>query len=160
MIKPLAIAACLAFAAPIAAHPAYTTTTISVAQADTMMAAAVKDAEARKLALAIVVTDEAGRIVLARRMDGAPPHAFDLAHRKARTAALIGAPTAVAQERFAEGDQTLLAIDGMLPIAGGLPLKLDGKTLGAIGVSGSPPPSDEAAAQAGLDALLAHLRPR
>lgn len=160
MFKPFAAAALLALAVPAAAHPPYTATTISVAQADTMMAAAVKDAEARKLALAIVVTDEAGRIVLARRMDGAPPHAFDLAHRKARTAALIGAPTAVAQERFAKGDNSLLAIDGMLPIAGGLPLKLDGRMLGAIGVSGSPPPSDEAAAKAGLDALMAHLTPR
>jgi uncharacterized protein GlcG (DUF336 family) len=153
MIRPLLLAVSFALAAPAAAQAPYTATTISVAQADAMMTAAVKEAGARKLALAIVVVDEAGRIVLARRMDGALPHAFELAHRKARTAALIRASTTAAQESFAKGDHTLLAIDGMLPIAGGLPVKYDGRTLGAIGVSGSPPASDEAVAAAGLAAL-------
>lgn len=152
MIRPLLLAAALASSAAMAQAPR-TTTTISIAQADTMMAAAVKEAEARKVALAIVVVDEAGRIVLARRMDGALPHAFELAKRKAMTAALIRASTTAAQEGFAKGDHTLLAIDNMLPIAGGLPVKHGARTIGAIGASGSPPATDEAVVQAGLAAL-------
>ncbi len=151
MLKPFLLA--LALAAPAAAQAPYTTTTISVAQADAMMAAAVKEAEARNVALAIIVVDEAGRIVLARRMDGALPHAFELAKRKAMTAALIRAPSAAAADGFAKGDHTLLAIDNMLPIAGGLPVKDGAKTIGAIGASGSPPATDEAVVQAGLAAL-------
>lgn len=148
------IAAALALlAAPAGAQAPYTHTTISTAQADRMMTAAVGAAEARKVALAIVIVDEAGRVVLSRRMDGALPHAYELARRKAMTAALIRAPTRTAQEAFAKGDHILLAIDGMLPIQGGLPLLHQGRTIGAIGASGSPAPVDEAVVQAGLDAL-------
>lgn len=158
-MKHLAIAFALA-AAPAVAHGPYATTTLSVAQADTLMDGALKEAGARKVALAIVVTDEAGRIVLARRMDGALPHAFELARRKAVTAALLRAPTKAAQDNFAKGDHTLLAIPDALPIQGGLPVTLDGRTLGAIGVSGSPAPTDEAVAQAAIAALTAHVAAR
>lgn len=159
-MRHLGFAAALALAAgPAAAQEAYTTTTISVAQADVMMAAAVEEAEARQVRLAIVVVDEAGRIVLARRMDGAVPLAFELARRKAVTAALLRAPSRIAQERIAKGELALLAIDEMLPIQGGLPFIIDGRTIGAIGASGAPAAVDEAVVQAGLDALAARKVP-
>lgn len=138
---------------PALAQAPYPTTTISVAQADALMTAAIGEAQARKVALAIVVVDEAGRIVLARRMDGALPQAFELARRKAVTAALLRAPTSAVEDRFAKGDHTLLAIPDMLPIRGGLPVTVEGRTLGAIGASGSPAPTDEAVVTAALAGL-------
>jgi len=141
---------------PTVAHGPFTSTTISVHQADTLMNAALHEAEIRKVALAIVIVDEAGRVVLSRRMDGALPHAYELALRKAKTAALIRASTKAAQEQFQKGDLSLLAIDNMLPIQGGLPVKHEGTTIGAIAASGSPAPIDEAVAQAGIDALVKH----
>lgn len=147
------ISALALLAAPAMAQAPYTQVTISTAQADRMMSAALQAADARGVALAIVIVDEAGRVVLSRRMDGALPHAYELARRKAMTAALIRAPTKTAQDTFAKGDHTLLAIDTMLPIQGGLPVIHQGRAIGAIGASGSPAQVDEAVAQAGLDGL-------
>lgn len=141
---------------PAAAHGPQTRTTISIGMADTLVNAAAKEAEARKLGLAIVVVDEQGGIVLARRMDGALPHSFEIARRKAMTSAVTRQPTKVVQEMVAKGDNLILAIDNMLPIEGGLPVFHDGKIVGAIGVSGSPSHIDAAVAQAGMDALAAH----
>lgn len=141
---------------PTFAHGPYVQATLSVKQAETMMTTALAEAERQKVTVAIIITDEAGQIVLSHRMDGALPHAFDLGHRKARTAALTRASTKLAADEFAKGNKQLLAIDGMLPIAGGFPVKYRGGLIGAIGVSGSPPTIDESVAAAGLNALANH----
>lgn len=142
---------------PAAAHGPQTRTTISIGMADTLVNAAAKEAEARKLGLGIVVVDEQGSIVLARRMDGALPHSFEIARRKAMTSALTRQPTKVIQDGVAKGNNLILAIDNMLPIEGGLPVFHDGRIIGAIGVSGSPSHIDAAVAQAGVDALTTHV---
>lgn len=157
MRKTIIIAlAVLTLSPPAAAQGPQTRTTISIGMADTLVNAAVKEAETRKLGLAIIVVDEQGSIVLARRMDGALPHSFEIARRKAMTSALTRQPTKVIQEMVAKGDNLILAVDNMLPIEGGLPVFHEGKIVGAIGVSGSPSHIDAAVAQAGLDALAAH----
>lgn len=148
--------ALLAASAPAVAHGPQTRTTISIGMADTLVNAAAKEAEARKLGLAIVVVDEQGSIVLARRMDGALPHSFEIARRKAMTSALTRQPTKVIQDAVAKGDSAILAIDNMMPIEGGLPVFHGGRVVGAIGVSGAPSHMDAAVAQAGVDALAAH----
>jgi uncharacterized protein GlcG (DUF336 family) len=157
MRKTIIIAlAVLTLSPPAAAQGPQTRTTISIGMADTLVNAAAKEAETRKLGLAIIVVDEQGSIVLARRMDGALPHSFEIARRKAMTSALTRQPTKVIQEMVTKGDNLILAIDNMLPIEGGLPVFHDGKIIGAIGVSGSPSHIDAAVAQAGVDALAAH----
>jgi len=161
MRKTIIIAlAVLTLSPPAAAHGPQTRTTISIGMADTLVNAAAKEAETRKLGLAIIVVDEQGSIVLARRMDGALPHSFEIARRKAMTSALTRQPTKVIQEMVAKGDNLILAIDNMLPIEGGLPVFHDGKIVGAIGVSGSPSHIDAAVAQASVDALAAHAGDR
>ena len=142
---------------PALAHGPYSRTTISVAQADTLMEAAVKEAEARKVALAIIIVDEAGDIVMSRRMDGALPHSFAIALRKAKTSALTRQPTKAVQDAFEKGSHTILAIEDMMPIQGGLPVKYNGKVIGAIAASGSPAAVDEAVVQAGVTALETHI---
>ncbi|MFD0848873.1 GlcG/HbpS family heme-binding protein [Sphingosinicella xenopeptidilytica] len=161
MRKTIIIAlAVLTLSPPAAAQGPQTRTTISIDMADTLVNAAAKEAETRKLGLAIIVVDEQGSIVLARRMDGAFPHSVEIARRKAMTSALTRQPTKVIQEMVAKGDNLILAIDNMLPIEGGLPVFHDGKIVGAIGVSGSPSHIDAAVAQAGVDALAAHAGDR
>mgnify|MGYP001046501489 CR=1 FL=1 len=117
--------------------------------------AAISAATKEGLAMTIAVTDAAGFPFALQRMDGAGLLTADVALRKARTAALLRAPSRALAERV-PADPALLALTEYLPMAGGLPIKTsDGIVAGAIGVSGGTAEQDEyigAAALAALDA--------
>jgi uncharacterized protein GlcG (DUF336 family) len=74
---------------------------------------------------------------------------------KARSAALFKRPTKAWQDALAAGGDGLrvLGIQGAVPVEGGLPLLIDGKIVGAIGVSGGSSAQDGVAAKAGADSL-------
>ena len=74
---------------------------------------------------------------------------------KGRSAALFKRPTKAFQDVVAGGGEGLriLALQGAVPIEGGLPLLMDGKIIGVIGVSGGTSAQDGMAAKAGMDAL-------
>lgn len=106
-------------------------------------------AERTRAPVAIAVVDEAGGLLHLQRLDGAKAHAADLAHRKARTAAALGLPTAVLEQMAKEG--RLQGTD-VLALGGGLPVMLDGQCAGAVGVSGMTSVLDEKIAAAGVGA--------
>jgi uncharacterized protein GlcG (DUF336 family) len=56
-------------------------------------------------------------------------------------------------DRLANGETYLLRLPGATPAAGGLPIVMGGKVVGAIGISGASALQDHQAAQAGVDAL-------
>lgn len=103
--------------------------------------------------VAIAIVDEGGYLLYFQRMDGAPLSAVDLANRKARTAAIFGRPSKAYNERIQQGETGVVAIPGVLPFEGGLPIAHEGQVLGAIGVSGVTSQQDGMVAQAGVDAL-------
>jgi uncharacterized protein GlcG (DUF336 family) len=74
---------------------------------------------------------------------------------KARSAALYKRPTKALQDALAAGGESLriLALQGAVPIEGGIPLVMDGKIVGAIGVSGAASAQDGQCAKAGADAI-------
>jgi uncharacterized protein GlcG (DUF336 family) len=74
---------------------------------------------------------------------------------KARSAALYKRPTKVWQDIVAGGGAGLriLGLEGAVPIEGGVPLVMDGKIVGAIGLSGGAAPQDNQCATAGADAV-------
>ena len=72
---------------------------------------------------------------------------------KARTAARFRRPTKVLEEAVAGGRTVLLALDGV-PLEGGLPIVVDGRVIGAVGVSGVTSQQDAQVAQAAIDALV------
>ena len=80
-----------------------------------------------------------------------PPNAVG----KARSAALYKRPTKALQDALAAGGNGLriLALEGAVPVEGGLPLLHEGKLVGAIGVSGDTSEHDGQCAQAGVQAL-------
>jgi glc operon protein GlcG len=78
----------------------------------------------------------------------------EFARDKARHAALYGSPSGEAAENMKTGSAAPLAFPSYFPNQGGLPIKVDGQTLGGIAASGAKSEIDEAIAQAGLDALL------
>lgn len=129
-----------------------------VTQEQAMKLAAATQAEAVKLGqnVVIAIVGPAGDLIYFTKMDRAQYGSIQIAMKKARAAARFRRPTKVFEEGLAKGGGalTLLTLPGVIASAGGIPIVIDGKIAGAIGVSGSPMGSiDAQAAQAGLDTL-------
>ncbi len=129
--------------------------TITLEQA--MKAANAALAEAKKLnaSEAIAIVDNAGRLVYFIKMDNLRLIGVDLSQGKARTSAITKLPSKAYEDRVAAGGGGLavLAFD-VVPSAGGIPIIVGGKMIGAIGVGGGPGGVvDIQVAQAGVDAL-------
>ncbi|MEI6410492.1 MAG: heme-binding protein [Bacteroidota bacterium] len=123
--------------------------------AQQIMDQAVKWAEANKVpAGAIAVTDAGGNLLLLVRMDHTFPKAAEVAHGKARTAALFQFPSQKLEDAVNGGRYTLLSTNEVV-LKGGLPIQYKGKVIGAIGVSGTASADqDVQVAQAGLEAAF------
>ena len=118
-------------------------------------AAALAEAKKNNWTMAAAVTDGNGTLVFFEKMDGTQTGSVGVAIGKGRSAALFKRPTKAFQDVVAGGGDGLriLALQGAVPIEGGLPLLMDGKIVGAIGVSGGTSAQDGIAAKAGMDAL-------
>ena len=117
--------------------------------------AAAGEAEARKNGwnVAIAVVDAGGGLILFHKLDDTQPGSILVAQGKARTAALFKRPTRALEEAIAAGKQGFLTVEGIVPMQGGLPVIVEGKVIGAIGVSGVTSVQDEQVAQAALRGL-------
>lgn len=119
--------------------------------------AAVALAEARKnnWYMAVAVVDPSGTLVYYEKMDNTQTGSASVAIEKARTASLFKRPSKAFQDMVTGGGQGLriLGLPGAVPIEGGVPLIVEGKIIGAIGVSGDSADHDGICAQAGADAL-------
>jgi uncharacterized protein GlcG (DUF336 family) len=103
------------------------------------------------------VVDRGGVLRAMVRSDGAGPHTVESSRKKAFTAASLRRPTSELAELVAK-NATLQALREMHPsiliLGGGLPIEINGETVGGIGVGGAPGAHlDDACAQAGLDAI-------
>ena len=124
---------------------------------DAKKAAASALGEARKngWTMAAAVVDTGGHLVYFEKMDGTQTGSVAVAVSKARSAALFMRPTKAFQEMLAGGGDGLRAfgLEGAVPVEGGVPLVMNGKTVGAIGLSGGASSQDGQCARAGADAL-------
>lgn len=100
----------------------------------------------------IAVVDNAGYPIVVRRMDGATAISAELAMRKAKASALFGAPSVNFENRVNDGHPALLALD-VTTLAGGQPILVEGKVIGALGVSTAVGAHDDPIAVAGVHAL-------
>ena len=107
--------------------------------------------------LVIVVVDDGGNLLYLERMDGVQLGSIAIATQKARTAAFYRRPTKEFADRMAGGSNTAIAMPDVMPLEGGLPIVVDGQTIGAVGASGATGAQDAQAAQAGVAALMAKL---
>lgn len=126
---------------------------ISLDAARHMAQAAEAEAVRNQWNVAIAIVDAAGELILFHRLDGVQPVSLDIAVQKARTAARFRRPTKALEEALQGGRTALLALDGVLPLEGGVPIVVDGQVIGAIGVSGVTSQQDAQIAQAGVSAL-------
>jgi uncharacterized protein GlcG (DUF336 family) len=128
---------------------------ITLDQAKRAMAAAELEAAKNSLQVAITILDSGGNWVMFHRFDNTQLSATQFSEGKARTALEFKRPSKALDDAIAGGGAglRLLALKDITPIEGGLPLIVDGKIIGAIGVSGSLSSQDAQIAKAGADAL-------
>lgn len=119
------------------------------------IAGAVANAKTQNLPMAIAVVDTAGLLVAFERMDNTQYGSVAVSQDKAASAALYRRPTKVFQDVLAGGGAGLrvLTLRGANAVEGGIPLVMDGKIVGAIGVSGGSAEQDGVVAKAGQDAM-------
>lgn len=151
-LRPLALAALPALLLAVATPAAAQTRSVpALTLAGAQRALAASEAEARRNTwnMCIVVVDAAGDAMSMSRMDGALPVLCEVAERKARTAARYARPSKVWGETISRGGNAILALPDMLAVEGGVPITVNGATVGAVGVSGSASANDAAVAEAG-----------
>jgi glc operon protein GlcG len=127
---------------------------LDLAAIKTMVAGAEAEAKKRNVEVTICIVDESANLLFLQKADAASLNTIQWAQRKARHAALYRAPSKDAAETVKKGSVEALAFPDFFPNQGGLPIQVDGKTIGAIACSGAKSEIDEAVAQAGIDALL------
>jgi glc operon protein GlcG len=160
----LLLCACLSLAqaqpqAAPSSSPAFYTTPygppVTIDAAKKAAAAALAEARKNNWLMAIAVVDPSGTLVYYEKMDNAQNGSAKVSINKARSAALYKRPTKLMQDNVASGGAGLrvFALEGAVPVEGGVPLIVDGKIIGAIGLSGDLSEHDGQCAAAGAAAL-------
>lgn len=120
----------------------------------TMVAAAEAEAQKRNVQVTICIVDDSGNLLFLQKADGAGINTIQFAQKKARAAAIYGRPSKDQADQLKNGNLQVLLFPDAFPNQGGVPIKVDGRTIGGIAASGAASEVDEAIAQAGIDALL------
>jgi glc operon protein GlcG len=128
---------------------------ISLEQAKKIIAAAEAEAQKNNWFVVITVVDNAGYVVATHRLDNTQLGSIAAAESKARTAVFYRRPSKVFEDAVAGGGIGLrvLGLPGAIPYEGGVPIFVDGKVIGAVGVSGMLPQQDGQIANVGASAL-------
>ena len=128
---------------------------VSVDNAKKAAATALAEARKNNWIMAVAVVDPSGTLVYYEKMDNTQTGSAQLAIEKARTAAMFKRPSKAFQDVLTSGGVGLriLGLRDATPIEGGIPLVMDGKIVGAIGLSGDSADHDGICAQAGADTL-------
>jgi uncharacterized protein GlcG (DUF336 family) len=128
---------------------------VTLAQARAVMAAAEAEALAHDWPMVIAIVDSGGHLVMLHALDQAQHGSVPVAQGKAETAVNFRRPSKVFEDAVASGSLgwRLLGMSNLLPLDGGLPLIVEGRVVGAIGVSGMQSTQDAQVAAAGAAAI-------
>src|ERR1700730_6902710 len=128
---------------------------ISLENAKKAAAPALAEAAKNNGTMAVPIVGPAGNLIYYEKMDNTQLGSAEVAIDKARTAALFKRPTRAFQDVVAAGGEGLrvLSLKGVVAVEGGIPLVMDGKIVGAIGVSGATSAQDAQCAKAGADTV-------
>lgn len=131
------------------------TAAITLAGARTAIGAALREAEGLAVSVIVHVVDPGGHMVAMARMGDAPLLSIGVARDKAWTVIAFGKPTDWWATAFEEEPGLSALANGrpLMPVPGGVPLKVDGELVGAIGVSGASATQDHQIAEAAARAV-------
>ena len=130
---------------------------IGLEAAKKAMAAAEAEAVKNNWPMAIVILDSTGHIVMLHRLDNTQYGSIRVAEDKAHTALDFKRPSKVFEDLVAQGGigMRTLGLRGATPLEGGVPIIVDGKIIGAVGVSGATAQQDGQVAKIGADTAAA-----
>ena len=126
---------------------------IGQAEVAKVLTAARQEAQAQQWNVTIAVVDDGGHPLALERLDGCAPASAYIAMEKARTAALGRQETREYEEMVNGGRTAFVTAPLLTSLEGGVPLRVDGQVVGAIGVSGVKAEQDAQVAKAGAAAL-------
>jgi glc operon protein GlcG len=125
-------------------------TAVNAAGAKKIAAGVVAECQKNGWNVAVAVVDTHGFLVYFERMDNTQTASMDIAVGKARAAATYRRPTRVFMDVINKGGPATATLPGVFASPGGVPIMVDGKVTGAVGVSGVTGDQDEQCAKAGL----------
>lgn len=127
---------------------------MSLDAAKKAMAASEAEAKKNNWPVAIAILDTTGSLVMLQKLDNTQTGSVEIAIGKARTALDFRRPSKALQDVVAGGGAglRLLSVRNMLALEGGVPVIVDGKVVGAVGVSGVTSEQDAQVAMAGAAA--------
>jgi glc operon protein GlcG len=116
---------------------------------------AIAEAKRNSWTIAVSIVDTAGNLVYFEKMDNTQTGSVNVSLEKARTAVMFKRTSKSFQDNVAAGGEGLriLALPGATPVEGGIPLVMEGRIVGAIGVSGATSAQDGQCAAAGAAVL-------
>lgn len=156
LLTPFALAA-LMLGAPANAQQMPNPYGAPVSLENAKKAADLAVAEARKnnWTVAVAVVNPDGGLIYFEKLDNTQNASGQVAINKAKSAAIYKRPTKSFEDQLAAGGNgvRVLRLEGAIPVEGGVPLVMDGKIVGAIGVSGATSAQDLICAKAGADGL-------
>lgn len=134
-------------------------TALTLDGAKRIAAAAEQKAKTEGARVVIAVVDESGNLLLLERLDDSQVASVNVGIDKARTAAIYRRPSKVFEDQVRNGRVSALALHGAVALQGGVPIVVQGKVIGAIGVSGETPGQDEEIAIAGASVATSFTKP-
>ena len=128
---------------------------LTLEAAEKVTAAAAAEANKRNATVVIVVVDDGGYPIVLKRLNDTQVASVEVGIGKARTSAIFRRPSKDFEDQIKNGRVASLVLPGATPLQGGVPLVVDGKVVGAIGVSGNTPQEDEDIAKTGAASFAA-----
>jgi glc operon protein GlcG len=127
---------------------------LDLATIKALVGAAEAEAKRLNVEVTICIVDESGNLLFLEKADGASVNTIQFAQKKARHSAFYRSPSKDGADALKKGNLEVLAFPDFFPNQGGLPIQVDGQTIGGIAASGAKSEIDEAIAQAALDAVF------
>ncbi len=116
--------------------------------------AAESEARRNEWRVAIAIVDDGGHLLYLQRSHDTQFGSVETAIAKAHAAVAFQRPTKASEDAVLSGRLIHLALPGVIPAEGGVPLLRDGQIIGGLGISGVRSFQDGQIAQAGVDALV------
>lgn len=126
---------------------------LTLEDAKRVAAAAEAEARANEWKVVIAVVDDGGHLLFLQRSHDTQFGSVETAIAKAHAAVAFQRPTKASEDAVLSGRLIHLALPGVIPAEGGLPLLREGSVIGGIGISGVRSFQDGQIAQAGVNAL-------
>ena len=158
MKKLMSLVVLLLASNPLAAEGLVQVRLLSLDMARTIAEAAIEACRKNGYQVSVVVTDRAGEPLVVMRDVYSNRYFTQLAHGKTNAAIMANTSSAELRRNRADMVNELNLLDGVMVLAGGLPVQVAGSLVGAVGVSGAPGGDlDEACARAGIEVVQEEL---